>query len=632
MASTPTSNFEYDKPAAGDRGWGTTMNSNLDSIDSHLAAEHRSDAGNEGKHGPQVTILNDSASGVALTIDQTSTASSSNAVSITNSSTGIALNIIQDGDSPIAELTQNGLEQGLKVGRTDSGAASSTFTLGNFFDDVNTSDGKVVAVQQRSTGASGSALFVNNSGTGSGIELIQNGNGTALEVERTNSGSTTNLISITDTADPVNSNIINVSHSGGNVNAHTILINKSGLGEALRIVTEGNQIGAHIFQNGAAYGLDVDASSGGSGISITKNGTINTGHSINIAHSGNQQALLVTSTGVLSGNATTAQFTNAGSAGSVLRLTSSSNSTGFPYTYEGTGQAFTITKTETNSSIVFNITNSGTGAALNVVANNNSRILDLNRTATTGNSPIIDIDDAATGYSLDITKTATSGLGAITATYAANANGIDISKTGTGIGNVIDINNSGSGDGVYIQQNGAGRALDIAQNGSQLAVFINQTSNSSSFRIDNSGATSGNGVQFNFTNGSNIGNILSLTHSGSGNYIVTDNGAVCSNSGVWVNAPCFREYKEEIIELGPEDFRDTLQKVEQMPIARFYDKRDKASGDQRRYFFSPFQDELVEYFDLNKYGVNGVEVAAIALAAIKALKAEVEELKSRLGE
>ncbi len=69
MASTPTANFGYSKPAVGDRGWGTTMNTNLDDIDTHIAAEHRSDSGNEGKHGPNVTIVN-ATSGITLDIDQ----------------------------------------------------------------------------------------------------------------------------------------------------------------------------------------------------------------------------------------------------------------------------------------------------------------------------------------------------------------------------------------------------------------------------------------------------------------------------------------------------------------------------------------------------------------------------------
>jgi len=43
MASTPTANFAYNKPAEGDIDWDTTTNGNWDLLDADLIAEHNSD-------------------------------------------------------------------------------------------------------------------------------------------------------------------------------------------------------------------------------------------------------------------------------------------------------------------------------------------------------------------------------------------------------------------------------------------------------------------------------------------------------------------------------------------------------------------------------------------------------------
>ena len=95
MANTPTDNFAWDKPAVGDRGWGVTWNNNLDAIDLDFSIEHRYGSGNDGKHGPQVTIVqpNDAE---ALIITKSGTGAGS-AMTLANQGTGMGIAVTQTG-------------------------------------------------------------------------------------------------------------------------------------------------------------------------------------------------------------------------------------------------------------------------------------------------------------------------------------------------------------------------------------------------------------------------------------------------------------------------------------------------------------------------------------------------------
>jgi hypothetical protein len=112
-----------------------------------------------------------------------------------------------------------------------------------------------------------------------------------------------------------------------------------------------------------------------------------------------------------------------------------------------------------------------------------------------------------------------------------------------------------------------------------------------------------------------------------GKYINTDAGsgtpAFLSNAGVWTDASCFEEYKNVESKLGPAECAGILSEVEQMTIARYTSKADRSAEPRRT--LGPFQDDLVNKFGLCSEGVVGTEVAAIALAAIKALKAECDD-------
>jgi hypothetical protein len=104
MTNTPTSNFGYNKPSLGSRGWGVpTLNDNLDAIDADLATEHRSDVGNHGKHGPKVTVTqtgNDN----ALTVTKTD-AGAADAIVVNNSGSGWDIK----GTTGVWGATQDGI-------------------------------------------------------------------------------------------------------------------------------------------------------------------------------------------------------------------------------------------------------------------------------------------------------------------------------------------------------------------------------------------------------------------------------------------------------------------------------------------------------------------------------------------
>lgn len=112
--------------------------------------------------------------------------------------------------------------------------------------------------------------------------------------------------------------------------------------------------------------------------------------------------------------------------------------------------------------------------------------------------------------------------------------------------------------------------------------------------------------------------VVQILSAGSGHYIDTDAGAGTpahlTNGGVWTDASCFRRFKRNIEAVDP---AKVLAGIREMRISRYFDKADRSEEPRRR--FGPFQDDLVKLFGLDPRGVSAVEVAAIALAGVKAL-------------
>jgi len=219
-------------------------------------------------------------------------------------------------------------------------------------------------------------------------------------------------------------------------------------------------------------------------------------------------------------------------------------------------------------------------------ATNTSIVLALeNDSTTSGNT--LQISNFGTGDCIELNPT-------------ANAICMDINKTNTGNAVVIDVQNSGTGNSVLITQDGNGVALNISK--------------------------------------TNIGaaDLIEVSSSGSGNYVSTtaggvlgSTGAKLTNAGVWTDGTCYRDTKITIEEITDEQAADFLEKVSQLPVARWTSKYDRSPIPAP--ILSPFQDELVGWFGLNPNGVAAKEIAAVALVAIKALTKRVKQLEELIS-
>lgn len=163
-------------------------------------------------------------------------------------------------------------------------------------------------------------------------------------------------------------------------------------------------------------------------------------------------------------------------------------------------------------------------------------------------------------------------------------------------------------------------------------VGIGTTAPSSTAHVEiTSTSTAGTELQIDY-NGTGSGDVVQIFNNGSGHYVDTDAGggtpAHLTNAGVWTNASCFRAYKDVTEEITQETAQEFLVSVTEMPLARYTDKHDRSENP--RLVLGPFQDELVGQFGLSDKGVSPIEVATIALAAIKALNEKIDGLQARI--
>lgn len=243
----------------------------------------------------QMVELIDAGAGQAFRIEQ-SGSSSSNAATIvkSNTGTGAALSIDDAGagnsvfvdqtnpdSDPAVEIQSNasttngpalavqakGISatggRGIVVNRTDAATVASTQTLVNFFDTVNQSTGRVAAIQQLSSDASGEALLVANSGSGQGVLVEQDGLGNGVEIQKSNtSGGGVGLVINNQSPSSDAAHIVSSQQSGRALKVE--LTNMTATGAAIEIVNDGtgNDISAdnwHVTNAGDATFNDVDA-------------------------------------------------------------------------------------------------------------------------------------------------------------------------------------------------------------------------------------------------------------------------------------------------------------------------------------------------------------------------------------
>jgi hypothetical protein len=425
MTNTPTSNFGYDKPAPGDRGWGApTLNDNLDAIDADLATEHRSDTGNHGKHGPKVTITQTGNDNV-LIVTKTDTGTADTIV-VNNSGSGWdikgttgAWGVTQDGIIVCMGITGVSLSGGATgvQGQTGiQGATGVQGVTGIGATGVQGDTGVGTAGSQGATGLQGVTGLGGSGGlqaaydngqtiSGStGITITQNTTRTALTLNQTSTGNQSSVLVINNSSTNSNSNSISVNNTG------PALFNSVG-----------------ISINSGATTTDQT----GCALAITGRSTI-----LAVA------PLVSINKGYTSFDTTT---------GSVVLLKQSSDA---------------------SSECMLKCVEEGVGGTLGVVdiqasySGNAAILLHLQQLATNANSSAVclTIDNASTTASNAVVINHSSSGSAVTLNKKSTTAGDAITITNSGSGNGIQINNSSTGTGILINQNGTGgSALSIGQ-------------------------------------------------------------------------------------------------------------------------------------------------------------------------
>ena len=114
----------------------------------------------------------------------------------------------------------------------------------------------------------------------------------------------------------------------------------------------------------------------------------------------------------------------------------------------------------------------------------------------------------------------------VTINQPGNLSALTIDKTGTSVGNVIQVDNDGIGNSLLLRQNGNATGLNISGTGTtskdQLHIESYNTSASSMNIVGNSAQTSGQLVWLDVQAATATVPILNITNSGSGNYIQCD--------------------------------------------------------------------------------------------------------------
>lgn len=249
-------------------------------------------------------------------------------------------------------------------------------------------------------------------------------------------------------------------------------ISNAGTGEALKVVQTGAGYALRVSRNLSAAVPIVSIESGASTdrphLQIAANGASSAATGITLTQAANAVAISITQNG-------TAES---------ISISHTNNARGFflDKTHGGAADAAHIANAGTGSGLLI-AQGTADGVPLRVTSARDFDTVQLVKTGT-GSGDVIQIDDSGTGNSIDINKT-------------GNGHSIDVFKSSAGAGRPITIDNDGTGIGIFITQDGAADAVDITQATDNRGIVLKKTGAGSgaALSIDNDGTGQGILVQ-----------------------------------------------------------------------------------------------------------------------------------------
>jgi hypothetical protein len=156
----------------------------------------------------------------------------------------------------------------------------------------------------------------------------------------------------------------------------------------------------------------------------------------------------------------------------------------------------TLTKTGTGAGVVLALDDDDTGGCLTLKQDGIAKALYIDQN-TAAISVDIDAGDAT----------------AVVVDQPNNQSILDLNKTGSGAGDVVDIDNDGTGRGIFIDQDGNGTALEIDHDGTGQSLIINNAAGVSAVQV----TQAGNAAALELTkSGAGAGAVIDIGNSGTG--------------------------------------------------------------------------------------------------------------------
>ena len=404
---------------------------------------------------------------------------------------------------------------------------------------------------------------------------------------------------------------------------------------------------------------------------------------IKISAAGSIDFTTGTFSGALSAATGTLGIINSGEIYSGIFSTAASGATGKRITLSSSGNSLTMYDSDNANIVNFN---SHASIAVTIVpAKDFAGLLVQNQGATTNTNRMLEVDKLGAGSSNDTCYFANEGSGVVVSAYAVGTGkGIIIDKSGTAA-TALEINSSTANDAIEINQSGAGYCLDLNKTnvGAGDVININNAGTGYSIHLLQSKSTNSVNAMFVDNEGSgrtfewqqnavaNNNSMIYIDNKGTGYDFESSNGAYLSNDGHWTDTSRralkenFKEIKNVLDKINQLDIKeythiksrkktvaemneieaDTIKKIDNdsnlLPKEKEEEKikwrkvMDKNRLDESKRIiqkhYSPMAEDFNMIFGLgDDKSIAPIDVAGVALQAIKELNQRVEQLETKI--